>query len=171
MSQRYVDAPDWSSYAEEVYSTEYANAVARAILSKLSGMEYEAFIADNLFVLERNINDPDLADVAALRRAVAERKDGARIARPFKAAEPNCNNAQRCANIRLNPAVVEEFDLQPVIEDVLRNPCSHALKPEAYQSRPGAWVRNGLPPVAVWRTLWLCDFQSASYRRGSALRW
>lgn len=157
MNSRYVDAPGWASYDPEVYSVEYANAASRAVLSKLSSKDYESFMGDRRFDLAQTRDDFTFCDVDQLSKFISEGFGHCRIAQPYRTATPECENDARCAAIRLNPVVVEHFQLQSLIEDVLSNPCAYAIKPDAYRARPNNVVRHGWPPVPVWEQLWLCD--------------
>ncbi|MDQ8027935.1 MAG: hypothetical protein REJ23_04350 [Brevundimonas sp.] len=157
MHSRYVDAPGWASYDPEVYSVEYANAVSRAVVSTLSGMDYETFMGDRLFDLAQTREDRTFCDVDRLSRFISGGFGHCKIAQAYRTGTPECLNKVRCAAIRLNPEVVEHFQLKPLIEDVLTNPCAYAIKPDAYREKPNAVVRHGWPPAPVWSQLWLCN--------------
>lgn len=157
INSRYVDAPGWASYDPEVYSVEYANAVSRAVVSRLSGIDYETFMGDRLFDLGQTDADFVFCDADQLNRFIAERFGRCMIAGSERRLAPACLNANNCAAIRMNPAVVAHFELQPLINDVLANPCAYALKPGPYLQYPNRVVRHGLSPVPVWSGLWHCN--------------
>ena len=157
MNGRYVDTRFWPGSDPETYSVEYANAVSRAVISKLSGMDYETFLGDRLFNLAQSPADRTLCDVDQLSRFAADRFSSCRVAGTSRRGTPTCVNKDRCAAIQLNPEAVDRFDLRPLIQDVLTNPCVYALKPDPYRARSGVSVRAGLPPANVWGQLWLCD--------------